>query len=199
MFLYLFYSEFFKFTNKLCCFFLFIYYHSELASQNISVSTIVADFSKKRAEAIVPEMTETEINIHKLKNKNKEMFYSNIRNKKKIKNKYIEKDWSVVSRNRQNAVEKEILKAVQWEIESTGDENKFYFNTDSNSQDSFCLKDKGRKSKNNLECDEVKRQPSSTYEKDVKYIETKKLYQGSMGARAILHSLLSNYPLQIYE
>ena len=188
-----------KSTNEFFCFSLFIFYRSELASQNISISTIVADFSKKRAEATVPEMTETEINLHKLKNKNKEIFYSNIRNKKKIKNKYVEKDWSVVSRNRQNAVEKEILKAVQWEIESTGNENKMNFNTDSNSEDSFCLKDKGSKSKNNLEHDEVKRQSSSTYENNIKNIESKKFNRGSMGARAILHSLLSNYPLQIYE
>ena len=170
-----------------------------MAAKNISVSTIVADFSKKRSEATIPEMTETEININKLKNENKNIFYSNIRNKKKIKNKHAEKEFSIMSRNRQNAVEKEILKAVRWEINPYGDEMKINSDSNSNNKELFCSKGKGCEKEKISEIDDVARRSSSTCDKNVRNMESKNFSPGSMDTRAILHSLLSNYPLQVYE
>ena len=169
-----------------------------MISRNISVSTVVADFRKKRLESIIPELTETEIKNNEMKNKNKNNFYTNIKNKKKIKNKYVDKDWKIESKNRINAVEKATLKSVQWEVndyenEEIDIENSHVSYSYSNSNS------KSSKDENEIEFCEIKKNCKNNLNvNENKNVKSKNIPRESVGARAVLHSLLSNHPLHYY-
>ena len=171
-----------------------------MISRNISVSTVVADFRKKRLESIIPELTETEIKNNEMKNKNKNNFYTNIKNKKKIKNKYVDKDWKIESKNRINAVEKATLKSVQWEVndyenEEIDIENSPVSYSNSNSN----LYSKSSKDENEIEFCEIKKNCKNNLNvNENKNVKSKNIPRESVGARAVLHSLLSNHPLHYY-
>ena len=171
-----------------------------MISRNISVSTVVADFRKKRLESIIPELTETEIKNNEMKNKNKNNFYTNIKNKKKIKNKYVDKDWKIESKNRINAVEKATLKSVQWEVndyenEEIDIENSPVSYSNSNSN----LYSKSSNDENEIEfCGIKKNCKNNLNVNENKNVKSKNIPRESVGARAVLHSLLSNHPLHYY-
>ena len=164
------------------------------------MSTVVADFRKKRLESIIPELTETEIKNNEMKNKNKNNFYTNIKNKKKIKNKYVDKDWKIESKNRINAVEKATLKSVQWEVndyenEEIDIENSHVSYPYSNSN----LYSKSSKDENEIEFCEIKKNCKNNLNvNENKNVKSKNIPRESVGARAVLHSLLSNHPLHYY-